>query len=162
MFRSQQLSKEHALQKLRHFCSYQERSHVEVKEKLYGFGLRKQDVEEIISQLIEESYLNEERFAIQFAGGKFRIKQWGRIKIIQALKQRHVSAYCIAKAMDQIEEEQYQQVLRKLAMRKWSTLKKETNTVVRMQKTKAYLLQRGFEAGHIGRVLQKELKEIIL
>jgi regulatory protein len=162
MFRTQQLTKEQALQKLRHFCSYQERSHQEVKEKLYGFGLRKQDVEEAIVQLIEESYLNEERFAIQFAGGKFRIKHWGRIKIAHALKQRRVSPYCIAKAMDQIAEEQYQQVLQKLAIRKWNTLNKETSTLVRMQKTKAYLLQRGFEAGHVGQVLEKELKTITL
>ena len=71
------LSKEQALQKIRHFCGYQERSHREVKEKLYSFKLRKQVVEEIICELIEESYLNEERFAIQFAGGKFRMLNWG-------------------------------------------------------------------------------------
>ncbi len=57
-----------ALQKLKHYCGYQERSHAEVKEKLYSFGLYKNDVETIISQLIEEDYLNEERFAKLFAG----------------------------------------------------------------------------------------------
>jgi regulatory protein len=158
MFRTQRVSKEQALQKLKHFCGYQERSHQEAKEKLYSFGLRKRDVEEAMSQLIEEGYLNEERFAIEFAGGKFRIKQWGRVKIAYALKQKRVSAYCIAKAMDQIDEEHYQRVLEKLAQRKWNTLTKETSPLVRVQKTKAYLLQRGFEAGHVGRVLEKELK----
>lgn len=161
MFRPQQVSKEQALQKLRHYCSYQERCHQEVKEKLYGFGLRKQDVEEVICLLIEQEYLNEERFAIQFAGGKFRIKQWGRIKIAQALKQKRVSGYCIARAMDQIDEEQYQQALRKLAARKWNTLKKESNETIRLQKTKAYLLQRGFEPGAIGRVLENEWREAV-
>ena len=65
---------EKALQKIKHFCSYQERSHQEVKEKLYSFGLYKADVELLLSQMIEENYLNEERFAIAFAGGRFRIK----------------------------------------------------------------------------------------
>src|ERR1700754_4898085 len=97
--RKQQLSKEQALQKLRHYCAYQERCHAEVKEKLYSFGLRKQMVEESIAQLIEE------RFAIQFAGGKFRMKQWGRVKIKHALKQKQVSTYCINRAMKELEAE---------------------------------------------------------
>jgi regulatory protein len=111
-------------------------------------------VEEIVAQLVEESYLNEERFALQFAGGKFRMKQWGRVKIMQALKQRRVSQYCINKALEQIEEEPYRQVLQKLANRKWSALQKEANTLVRVQKTRMYLLQKGFEAGHVSRALQ--------
>src|ERR1700740_2162465 len=97
------LTKEQALQKARHFCGYQERHHREVKEKLYGFGLYKNDVEELLSKLIEENYLNEERFAIQFAGGRFRIKQWGRVKIKYALKQKQVSEYCIKKALKAID-----------------------------------------------------------
>jgi len=64
-----QLTKEQALQKLRHYCGYQERSHAEVKSKLYELGVRKADHDELISSLIEEDYLNEERFAIAFAGG---------------------------------------------------------------------------------------------
>src|SRR5262245_36255372 len=115
MLRAQQISKEQALQKIRLYCSYQERSHYEVKEKLYSFGLRKQTVEEILSQMIEENFLDEERFAIQFAGGKFRMKQWGRNKIIQALKQKGVSQYCIRKAMNEIDDIAYKQVLQKLA-----------------------------------------------
>ncbi|HEY0677102.1 MAG TPA: regulatory protein RecX [Chitinophagaceae bacterium] len=154
MFRGQQLSKEQALQKLRHYCSYQDRSHQEVKEKLYSFNLRKQEVEESISQLIEENYLNEERFAIQFAGGKFRIKHWGRIKIAQALKQRRVSDYCIRRALEEIEEEPYLQLLRKLAEKKWNTLKKEGNRFIRLQKTRSYLVQKGFEPRLIDVVLK--------
>src|ERR1700709_658618 len=89
------LTREQALQKARHYCGYQERCHSEVKEKLYSLGLHKQQVEECLSQLIEENYLNEERFAQQFAGGKFRMKQWGRVKIKYELKQKQVSEYCI-------------------------------------------------------------------
>ena len=92
-----QLTPEQALQKLRHYCGYQERCHSEVKEKLYSLGVFKNEHDAIIATLIEEDYLNEERFAIAFAGGKFRVKQWGRVKIKYELKQKQVSEYSIKK-----------------------------------------------------------------
>ena len=85
----------------------------------------KRDVELILSQLIEEDYLNEERFSQQFAGGKFRMKQWGRIKIKYELRQKGVSDYCISKAMKEIDESEYHQTLSKLATSKWKSLKSE-------------------------------------
>ena len=87
------LTAEQAFQKLKHYCGYQGRCHKEVKEKAYSLGLRKSDVEELTSRLIEEDFLNEERFAKLFVGGKFRIKQWGRVKIKHELKQKGVSEY---------------------------------------------------------------------
>jgi len=158
--RKQQLTKEQALQKLRHYCAYQERCHAEVKEKLYSFGLRKQMVEESIAQLIEEDYLNEERFAIQFAGGKFRMKQWGRVKIKHALLQKQVSTYCINKAMKELNAEDYDKTLHKLARQKWDTVTGEgVNGFVKMAKTTDYLLQKGFEP-ELVRVAIEGLKEI--
>jgi regulatory protein len=158
MIRKQQLTKEQALQKLRSYCAYQERCHVEVKEKLYSFGLRKQQVEELMAQLIEEDYLNEERFAIQYAGGHFRMKQWGRVKIKHGLKQKQVSTYCINKAMKEIEEEDYNKTLRKLAQQKWESVKGEgVNLFVKMSKTTDYLLQKGYEQDLIRMVIE-ELK----
>lgn len=154
MFR-QKLSKEQALQKLRHYCSYQERCHQEAKEKLYSYNLRRQEVEELLSHLIEENYLNEERFAIQFAGGKFRLKQWGKVKIVQALKEKRVSEYCINRALSEIEDEPYRIVLNKLAGRKWASLQRETDLRLRLHKTKMYLLQRGFESGCVQQALQQ-------
>jgi regulatory protein len=154
MIRTKQLSKEQALQKLRHYCSYQERCHAEVKEKLYSFGLFKQVVEECISQLIEENCLNEERFAIQFAGGKFRIKQWGRQKIKHALKLKRVSEYCIRKAIQEIDQEQYIKTLNKLAAQKWRSIKGQGITrFVKTQKTTVWLLQRGYESDLIRKVI---------
>lgn len=150
----QQLSKEQALQKIRHYCGYQERSHREVKEKLYGFRLRKEVVEELLSNLIEDSYLNEERFAVQFAGGKFRMKQWGRVKIMYALKERGVSQYCINKALSEINDDAYREALQKQAERKWALLKKEGNKIVRLQKTRSFLLQKGYEAAYIESALK--------
>ena len=120
-----QLTPEQALQKLRHYCAYQERSHSEVKEKLYILGVSKKDHDSMIAALIEGDYLNEERFAIAFAGGKFRIKQWGRIKIKYELKKKQVSEYSIQKALKQIKEEEYFAVLKKLADAKYTSLKHE-------------------------------------
>lgn len=141
----QHLTKEQALQKAKHYCAYQERCHSEVKEKLYRFGLWKTDVEELLSKLIEEDYLNEERFAIQFAGGRFRTKQWGRVKIKYELKQKHVSEYLIKKAMKEIDEEDYHQTLQKLFAQKKKQLSAETNLFIRKRKIQDYLLQKGFE-----------------
>lgn len=146
MFQRKQLTKEQALQKARHYCGYQERSHQEVKEKLYSFGLYKQQVEELLSQLIEEDYLNEERYAVQFAGGRFRMKQWGRVKIKYELKQKRVSEYNIKKAMKEIDEEDYTKTLHRLAAKKWSTIRGDgVNHYVRLSKTTDYLLQKGYE-----------------
>ena len=150
----QRISKEQAFQKAKHYCAYQERSHYEVKEKLYSFGLYKQEVEETLSQLIEDNYLNEERFAIQFAGGKFRMKHWGRVKIKYELQQRKVSDYCIKIALRQIDETQYDATLNKLAQKKWDSVKGAgTNKFTRISKTTDYLLQKGFESDLIRRAL---------
>jgi regulatory protein len=143
-----QLTREKALQKLKHYCSYQERCHNEVKEKLYSLGVWKKDHDEIIATLIEESYLNEERFAIAFAGGRFRMKQWGRVKIKYELKQKQVSDYSIKKALKQINEEDYLETLKKLADEKYASLKNE-QYLVRKKKTMDYLMQKGYEPGPI-------------
>ncbi len=148
----QKLTPQQAFQKLKHYCAYQERSHYEVKEKLYAFGLLKTEVEKILSQLIEEDYLNEERFAIQFAGGKFRLKQWGRIKIKFELQQKKVSTYNINKALKSIDEDAYLKTLKKLATTKWNLLKKE-QYLNRMAKTNNYLLQKGFEPALINKII---------
>ena len=139
------LTREQALQKLKHYCAYQERCHHEVKEKLYDLGVWKKDHDPIIATLIEENYLNEERFAIAFAGGKFRIKQWGRVKIKYELKQKQVSEYSIRKALKQIGEEDYLRTLNKLAKEKYASLKSE-QYLIRKKKTMDYLFHRGFEA----------------
>src|SRR6185436_12462299 len=139
-----QLTKEQALQKLKHYCAYQERCHSEVKEKLFSLGVWKKDHDEIIATLIEENYLNEERFAIAFAGGKFRIKQWGKIRIKAELKKRRVSDYCINKALQQISDQEYLQTMKKLAV-KYNASQKDEPALDRKRKTIDHLLQKGFE-----------------
>ena len=147
------MTKEQALQKIKHYCGYQERCHTEVKEKLYSFGLWKTDVEALISELIEQDYLNEERFARLFAGGKYRMKQWGRIKIKHELKQKHLSEYCIKRGLKEIDENDYRITLQKLAAAKWKTLKGEKNVFIKKSKTATYLLQKGYESNLIYEIL---------
>ena len=153
----QTLTKEQALQKARQYCAYQERCHKEVKDKLYGFGLYKKEVEEALSQLIEENYLNEERFAIQFAGGRFRIKHWGRVKIKYELKQKQVSDYCIKKALASIDDDDYMERLQKLYDEKIKALKSEKNIFVKKRKLQDYLMQKGYETDLIRETINKKI-----
>jgi regulatory protein len=145
------LTKEQSYQKLRHYCAYQDRCHADVKTKAYSLGLRMTDVEELTSRLIEEGCLNEERYARSFAGGKFRMKQWGKMKIRAELKQRRISVYCIAMALGEIDTDKYKEALHKLAVKKWTSIKGPgTNLFVKMAKTRDYLLQKGYEANLVG------------
>jgi regulatory protein len=141
----QTFTPEQSLLKIKQYCAYQERCHMEVREKLYSFGLHKNEVDEIISTLITENYLNEERFAVHFAGGKFRMKQWGKIKIRQALKNKQVSEYCSRKALKEIDNNEYRQAFFKLAEQKLKTLKTEKNIFIKKRKLQDFLLQKGYE-----------------
>jgi regulatory protein len=152
-FETKNIGTEAAFRKIKHYCAYQERAHAEVKQKLYGFGLYKNELELLISQLIEENYLNEERFAIAFAGGKFRIKHWGKTKIKYELSQKQVSAYCIKKALASISLDDYEKTLSKLATEKLKTLKTEKNIFVKKSKLQNYLVGKGYEFDVVGRVV---------
>jgi regulatory protein len=147
-----------ALQKLRQYCAYQERSHYEVLQKLWDLGVRKADHDEIITSLIEDDYLNEERFAIQFAGGKFRMKEWGRKKIWYALKEKKVSDYCIKKGLKSIDDESYEKTLNSLAEKKYVSLKGE-QYLTRRKKTIDFLLQKGYEPELINKALNSLTEE---
>lgn len=134
-----------ALPLLQQYCSYQERCHREVKDRLAGWGIFGADAEAITGKLIEENYLNEERFAIQFAGGKFRVKKWGRIKIRYELKIRQISDYCIRRALQEIDPDEYAATLHQLAEAKWRSIRSASNGLIRQQKTANYLISKGYE-----------------
>ena len=136
-------------EKIKQYCAYQERSHQEVRSKLLSMEVYGNELENCMSMLIAENYLNEERYARAIARGKFRVKHWGRIKIKQALKQQQVSDYCIRQAMEEIDEDEYRHTLQALADKKRSTLENEANDFVRQQKLKNYLLQKGYEFEYI-------------
>jgi regulatory protein len=141
----QTFTPQQSVPKIKQYCAYQERCHREVRDKLYTFGLNKLEVEEIIYTLITENYLNEERFAIHYAGGKFRMKQWGKNKIKQSLKLKQVSDYCIKKALKEIDEKEYERTSQKLVEQKMKTLKSEKNIFIKKRKLQDFLLQKGFE-----------------
>lgn len=152
------LTPEQAFQKLKHYCAYQERCHYEVRQKAYELGLRKADVEEQIANLIEEGYLNEERFARMFSRGKFSLKNWGRIKIRNELRMKKMSDYCISKGMTEIDDEEYEKVLKTLAKEKWKKINSRgANRFVKMTKTRNYLLQKGFEP----HLIMKAINELV-
>ena len=143
-----------ALQKLKHYCAYQERCHSEVRTRLFELGVWKNDHDQLIATLIEENYLNEERFAIAYAGGKFRVKEWGRVKIRYELKKKQVSEYSIKKSLRQIDEDDYMKLLTKLAAEKYTSLKKD-QYLVRKKKTIDFLIQRGFEPDLVNQAIEK-------
>ncbi|MCU0355538.1 MAG: recombination regulator RecX [Cytophagales bacterium] len=130
--------------KITAFCAYQERTQQEVREKLLGYGLDEDEAEELIVRLLQENYVNEERFARTFAGGKFRLKKWGRLKIRGELKARGLSAYCVQKGMEEINPDQYWETLLELAEQK-NALEKEPNPMARKQKIVRFLLGKGYE-----------------
>jgi regulatory protein len=137
-------SPEQAWSKSLKWCAYQERSQQDVRDKLYDYGLHERQVEELISRLIQEGFLNEERFAIAFAGGKFRILGWGKVKIKLALKQKKVSDYCIKKALSQIDDTAYTQKLKQVLLKRAKEIK-EKDAFKRNYKLAQYALSRGFE-----------------
>lgn len=141
-----------ALVKLQSWCAYQERSQQEVRDKLYSMGLWAEAVENIIARLIEDNFLNEERFAMAFAHGKFAIKKWGKIKIRMELKQKRVSDYCLKKALAQIDDTEYLQTLRKLIDTKRRSLT-EKNPLKLRYKLASYALSKGYEKDLIFDVL---------
>ncbi len=144
-----------ALIKAQQSCAYQERCQQEMRNKLYEWGLYSDDVENIISDLITTNFLNEERFAKTYAGGKFRIKKWGRIKIKIELKKRSISPYCIKKAMEEIGDKDYIQTLKQLIIKKSKEIK-GGKPQLRNYKLAQYAASRGFEQDLIWDLLKEE------
>ncbi len=147
------LSRSQALLKLMSYCAYQERCHQEVAEKLFDLGVYKADAEFITAELITSNFLNEERFAKSFAGGKFRVKKWGKKKIVAELKQKKISEYCIKQGLKEIDDDDYLNTLQHLAQQKMIS-SKEKNILVKRNKTAQYLVGKGFEIDLIWDVLK--------
>jgi len=140
-------------QRIQHYCAYQERAHQEVRDKLYDWGCHFDEVEGLITRLLEDNYLNEERFARAFVSGKFRIKQWGKQRIKRELKMKRVSEACIRLGMQEIEDDAYQQTLITILTRhiqKYKSLK----AFERNGKAARYAISRGFEADLVWSVLR--------
>lgn len=142
---SKKLSVDEARQRIYAYCAYQERTHLEVKNKLFQYGLYSNEVDEFLSQLIVEGYLNEERFAKAFAGGKFRVKKWGKLKIMHELEARGLTNNCIRSGIKEIDETDYHNTLTSLLAKK-AKLLDDKDYLIKRQKLAKYAIQKGFES----------------
>lgn len=133
-----------ALVKIQRYCAYQERCHQEVKARLYDFGLSTSQVDTLVSQLITEGFLNEERFAKAYAGGKFRMKKWGRLKIQRELELLGLTRNCIQRGLKEIEAGDYSKTIKTLVRKKSISLQ-EPNLYRKRDKVTRYVIGKGFE-----------------
>lgn len=140
MMKGKYIGKAEALDKARRFCAYQDRCHLEMRMKLLEWGQRGDDLEDILASLVEDGFLNEERFARSFARGKFRFKQWGRLRIVRELRSRQVSDYCIKMGLSEIPEEEYRDTLTEL-------ISKQVLAGADLFKARQYCIRKGYEPG---------------
>ena len=138
------------------YCAYQERSQQQLRDKLYEYGLHSNEVESLIAELIGENFVNEERFAKAYAGGKFRMKQWGRHKIQQGLKQHRISAYCMRKGMAEIDPEEYYSTLLDLIRKKKEGLR-EKDIFTLKNKLARYAIGKGYEQDLVWEAIKEVL-----
>ena len=144
MTKSKMLQSKYIFEKAMRYCAYQERSVSDVKKKLYEWKVRPEMANKVIKTLLEENFLDEERFARVFTGGKFRIKKWGKRKIIAALRAREIPDNIIQKGLEEIDEDEYIKTLISLIEKKKASLSKPQSQVNR-SKVLNYALSRGFE-----------------
>ena len=145
MSESKSLTPEEAKRKIEKYCAYQDRCHKEVKQKLRDMGVYTNEIEMIISDLIEDNYLNETRFSQSYARGKFRIKRWGKIRINNALKMRNISPWNIKEAMKEISDEDYQTTCNYLVEKYWNANASKSE-IIRKKKVWEALQYRGWES----------------
>nr|WP_298792693.1 regulatory protein RecX [uncultured Allomuricauda sp.] len=149
-------SVQEAKRKIEGYCAYQDRCHKEVQQKLVDMRMIPEAIDQIMAHLIQENYLNEERFAKSFARGKFSIKKWGKNRIVNELKQRQISTFNIKSALKEIEEEDYRNTLNELAVKRLGQIN-ESNIQKKRKKLADYLLYRGWES----HLVYEKLKELI-
>lgn len=155
MNNSSDLTVSQILQKMEYFCVYQERCHTEVQEKLRSFFLTTIEKDEIIVKLIENNYLNEERFASIFSISKFHQKKWGKIRIKNELKARKISDFLITKAIKEIDAEEYFTTFQIISEKFWETIL-EKNALKKRKKFCDYFLRKGWES----EMIYEKVKEL--
>ncbi len=147
------------IQKLESYCSYQERCHVEVMEKMRGFLISENEKNTVIVHLIEHNFLNEERFASLFTISKFHQKKWGKIRIKNELKARKISDYLISKSLKEIPMEEYETTFDSLSEKHWNTLP-ERDSSKKRKKFCDFLLRKGWESDTVYQKLKQLEKSI--
>lgn len=130
--------------KLENYCVYQDRCHKEVEQKMREFSLIPEARELILLSLMKDNFLNEERFSKSFARGKFRIKSWGKRRIVRELKFRDISAYNIKTALKEIDEDEYLKTIYRITENRNEVIS-EPNIYKRKKKLIDFLMRKGFE-----------------
>jgi len=143
-----------ARDKIRAYCLYRERSQTETRDKLLGYGLLPEIADTLLSELIQERFVDEERFARAYVRGKYRIKRWGKTRIKQGLYPHKLSDYVLRKAFSEIDPDQYFENLQYLAAKRWPFTKAK-NDYQRRQKLFAYLMRQGYESDLIREVIEE-------
>ena len=143
-------------QKIAQYCVYQDRCHKEVEEKIKSFDLIPEAREMILLNLMKDNFLNEERFAKSFARGKFRIKHWGKNRIVNELKMRDISPYNIKTALKEIDDKEYINTIYKITKNRNNVIS-ESNPYKRKKKLIDFLLRKGFETDLIFKTIDDVL-----
>tara|TARA_R110001583_G_scaffold43690_3_gene138896 strand:- start:2201 stop:2671 length:471 start_codon:yes stop_codon:yes gene_type:complete len=138
---------------MENYCAYQERCHKEIEQKLYDINMIPEAKEKIILHLLQHNFLNEERFAKAFVRGKFSIKKWGKIKIINELKFKNISVYNIKSSLKEINNEDYLETLQKIAEKKLPLIK-ESNLFKKRNKLATFLISKGFESELVFKIVK--------
>ena len=146
-------SLEEAQKKIEYYCAYQERCHFEVAAKLKSFGLLQVSIDHLILKLMESNFLNEERYARAFVSGKFRIKKWGKNRILQELKVRDISSFNIKLGMKEISDDNYQKTFYELFEKRRREVKQLTKTEQK-KKIFSYMSYRGWENSKVYEALR--------
>ena len=144
-----------AKERIKDFCSLQDKCQWDVRKKLSQWGLLENTKDLIMTELIENGFIDEERFSKSFCRGKFRIKKWGRLKIVNELKSKNISNVCIRKGLQQIKEEEYLKTLQELYDKKKSFLK-DNNWFIKKGKIAKHLQQKGFESSLVWELINKD------
>jgi regulatory protein len=147
------MEKKQALSKAMALCAGQEYCEADVRSKLRGWGAQSSDIDEIISELIKESFIDDLRYAVSYASDKVRLNQWGRVKIRYMLSAKKISGQTINKAFEEIDEEVYSETLRELLVKKERTLRSEKDAWTKRQKLIRFALGHGFETDEIIKIL---------
>ena len=142
------------MEKARKFCAYQERCFFDVKLKLKQWQASESTIEKIIRQLEKEDYLNEERYAISFAIGKFRNNGWGKNKILWAMSQKRIPELYIQMGLNEIKDEENVQKLKKFMATKKAKAETEYD---RNNKLVNFAVQRGFQASLAWKIVRGEI-----
>lgn len=138
------------LPKIVSFCAYQDRSKVEIVEKMQILEIPEEEWEDIFAFLKKEKYWDEARFARSFVGGKFRVKGWGKRKIWYEIHKHKISQALFDMAWDEeVPENQYEMTIKDLIAKKTAEFSRDTE-INRKAKIARYLQQKGYTFDEFG------------